>query len=137
MYFVYYDPLIDSLSWYPRADRMDSEYTYYNRECDAADISSSNIDDIIIDPDTTSPQEAVDITNRHGMSIFPKILTSSTALAMREYVMRRNDELTDDDAIPLISQEYRWSFPIGGDDDPVVPRSFVRSLPTSCYSLPW
>lgn len=73
MYFVYYDPLIDSFEWYTRDDRTGSEYTYYNRECYADDITSSNIDDVIIDPDTTSPQEAVDITNKHGMSVFPKV----------------------------------------------------------------
>lgn len=130
MYRVYYDPLIDAFSWYDRNDRMDSEYTYYNRACHASDISSSSVDDFIIDPDTSTPQEAVDITNKHGMSIFPKILTPSTASKMRDFIMRRNDELTDDDAIPLISQEHRWSFPIGGDDDPAVP-PILREIATN------
>ena len=44
-----------------------------------------------------------------------------TAAKMREYVIQKNEALNDDDAIPLISQEHRWSFPIGGADDPSIP----------------
>lgn len=109
---------------------MKSEYTYYDRTCHASDVSTSNIDDIILDPDASTPQEAVDITNKHGMTIFPKILAPSTALAMREFIMHRNGELNDDDAIPLISQEHRWSFPIGGTDDPAVP-PILREIATN------
>ncbi len=100
---------------------MESEYTNYMRECDAEDISTTNSDDFIIDPATTTAEEAVDITNKHGMSIFPNILTPETAAAMREYVLRKNYSLTKDEAIWLISNENRWSFPIGADDDPAVP----------------
>ena len=49
---------------------------------------------------------------------------------MRDFVIRRNNNLTNDDAIPLISQEHRWSFPIGGNDDPSVP-PVLREIATN------
>jgi len=130
MYTVYYDPIIDSFAWYDNSVRGKTEYTNYNRECDTSDISTANIDDLIIDPNTTTPQEAVEIANKHGLAIFPNVLTEKSMAEMREFVLRRNAELTDDDAIPLISQENRWSFPIGGDDDPSVPPIF-REIATN------
>jgi len=90
------------------------------RSCDISDISTLNSDDFIIDPDSTTTEEAVAITNKHGMSVFPGLLKPETAAAMREYVLRKNAALGDD-AIWLISNKNRWSFAIGADDDPSVP----------------
>lgn len=118
-YTTYIEPTMDALTWNEK--RMSSEYTHYSRKCDISDISTLNPDDFIIDPNTQTPEEAAGITYKHGMSIFPNILTPETAAKMREYVIQKNEALNDDDAIPLISQEHRWSFPIGGADDPSIP----------------
>lgn len=119
IYHTYYVPIMASLKW--TDERRSVEYTNYMRVCDKSDISTLNPDDFIIDPNSTTAEEAMEITNKHGMSIFPNLLTPETAATMREYVLRRNRALTEDDAIWLISNNQRWSFPIGADDDPSVP----------------
>ena len=115
----YYVPILESLTW--DDERRDLEYTNYMRQCDGSDVSTLNSDDFIVDPNSTTPEEAVEMTNRHGMTIFPNILTSETSAAMREYVLRKNHALMEDEAIWLISNKNRWSFAIGADDDPSVP----------------
>lgn len=119
MYVTFLDPIMDSVQW--TKAKIETEYTGYRRECDASDISTTNPDDLIIDPLTMTPKDALDVTNKHGMSIFPEILTPETAAEMRKWVLERNANLNEDDEIPLISQEHRWSFPIGADEDPSVP----------------
>jgi Phytanoyl-CoA dioxygenase (PhyH). len=119
IYHTYYVPIMKSLEW--TDERRIAELTNYMRVCDRSDISTLNPDDFIIDPNSTTAEEAMEITNKHGMSIFPNLLKPETAAAMREYVLRRNHALTEDDAIWLISNNQRWSFPIGADDDPSVP----------------
>ena len=119
IYQTYYIPIIQSLAW--NDDRRDDEITGYVRVCDHTDISTLNSDDFIIDPNSTSPAEAVHIINKHGMAMFPNLLRPSTAANMRQYILDKNAALTDDEAIWLISNENRWSFPIGADDHPAVP----------------
>jgi len=118
IFHTYWVPVMDSLTW--TDERREIESTNYMRSCDISDISTLNSDDFIIDPDSTTTEEAVAITNKHGMSVFPGLLKPETAAAMREYVLRKNAALGDD-AIWLISNKNRWSFAIGADDDPSVP----------------
>ena len=112
---------MDSLVWFDNPEQQYIEYASYMRTCDERDITTTDVDDLIIDGDTMTPQDAADVTNKHGVSIFPQILKPETANAMREYVLKRNAALTSDDAIPLISQHQRWSVPIGANDDPSIP----------------
>ena len=119
IYHTYYVPILDSVVW--DDERRTLESTNYMRSCDSSDISTLNPDDFIVDPDSTSPEEAVEMINKHGMAIFPNLLKPETAAAMREYILRKNYSLTKDEAIPLISNKQRWSFPIGADCDPTVP----------------
>ena len=121
IYHSYYEPIMDALIWFDNPERQDTEYTSYMRECGEGDVTTTNVDDLIIDGNNMTPQDAADVTNKHGVSIFPQILKPKTANAMREYVLKRNAALTSDDAIPLISQHQRWSFPIGANDDPSIP----------------
>jgi len=118
IYTNYWVPILDALQW--TEERSSTEYTNYMRECDAEDVSTLNSDDFIIDPNSTTAQEAVDITNKHGMSIYPNLLSPETSANMRDYVLRKNAALTKDDAIWLIANKNRWSFAIGADDDPAV-----------------
>jgi hypothetical protein len=119
IYHTYYVPILDSVVW--DDERREIESTNYMRSCDINDISTLNPDDFIVDPHSTTPDEAVEMTNKHGMTIFPNLLKPETAAAMREYVLRKNYSLTEDEAIWLISNKQRWSFPIGADCDPSVP----------------
>jgi hypothetical protein len=128
LYHTYGNPLMDAFIWTP--ERRQNEYTYFQRQCHINDISTTDINDIIINPQTTSPQQAADITNQHGMAIFPYILSPDTIHNMREFVLCKNSELTDDDAIPLISQHQRWSFPISASSDDSVP-PVLREIATN------
>lgn len=119
IYHTYYVPIMDSLVW--DDDRREVESTNYMRTCDINDISTLNPDEFIVDPDSTTPEEAVEMANKHGMTIYPNLLTPETAAAMREYVLKKNYALAEDEAIWLISNKQRWSFAIGADDDPSVP----------------
>lgn len=135
IYHKYYVPIMASVEW--DDDRRSLEYTNYMRQCDRSDISTLNSDDFIVDPNSTTPEEALEMTNRHGMTIFPNLLTPETSAAMREYVLRKNYALMEDEAIWLISNKNRWSFAIGADDDPSIPpvlqeiarsESFLKSI---------
>ncbi len=119
MYFTFYEPIMEIVQW-TKTD-VDTKYTNYKRDCDLSDISTTNVDDLIVDPSSTTPEEALEITNKHGMSIFPNVVSEESAAEMRKWVLHRNANLSEDDEIPLISQEQRWSFPIGADEDPSVP----------------
>ncbi len=114
IYFTFWEPVLESVQW--NKQRMDTEYTNYKRLCDVNDISTTNVDDIIIDPETMTAEDAMEVTNKHGMSIFPNVVTKEAAEEMRKWVLHRNANLSEKDEIPLISQQHRWSFPIGIDE---------------------
>lgn len=113
VYFTFWEPVMESIQW--SKQRMDMEYTNYRRQCDESDISTTNVDDLIVDPKTMTAEEAMEVTNKHGMSIFPNVVTEEAAEEMRKWIIHRNANLNEDDAIPLIGQYQRWSFPIGAD----------------------
>ena len=52
--------------------------------------------------------------------MYPDLLTADTAIKLRQFVLRRNAELTDKDAITVIENKQRWSFGIGANEDPSV-----------------
>lgn len=118
IYFTFWEPVLESVQW--NRQRMDTEYTNYKRLCDVHDISTTNVDDIIIDPETMTAEDAMEVTNKHGMSIFPNVVTKEAAEEMRNWVLHRNANLSEKDEIPLISQQHRWSFPIGIDEVSIV-----------------
>ena len=55
--------------------------------------------------------------------MYPDLLTADTAIKLRQFVLRRNDELTDKDAITVIENKQRWSFGIGANEDPSVAKA--------------
>jgi len=119
IYNTYYVPIMHALEW--TEERRHSEYTNYMRECDMKDVSTTNPDDLIIDYSTMTVDDAVHVTNKHGMAVFPNIISHESTAKMREFVIRKNRALSEDEAIWLIANENRWSFAIGADQDPSVP----------------
>jgi hypothetical protein len=119
IYNTYYVPIMDALEW--TEERRHSEYTNYMRECDMKDVSTTNSDDLIIDYSTMTVDDAVHVTNKHGMAVFPNVISPESAAQMRDFVIRKNRALSEDEAIWLIANENRWSFAIGADQDPSVP----------------
>lgn len=118
VYDEYITKIFAAADW-RHTGRLSDELTYYDRWCDVSDITSFSMDDFIVSPDEGAEQ-SVDRMMLHGLSIFPDILTKNTTANLREFIMRRNKEVTPAEAIPLDGEDNRWSYGIGGNEDPSV-----------------
>ena len=124
----YLSPRI-KLMTFSDAPNRDSENTYYERDCTASDISTIDPSDLAIHPNSTA-SEALHHMMKNGMSVYPDILSPDTSTRLRDYIIKRNSELTKEEAIPVIANENRWSFGIGVNDDPIVTEA-VREVATN------
>jgi Phytanoyl-CoA dioxygenase (PhyH) len=106
----YIKPSMDAAFW--TVDRAEKEITYYERECDAQDVTTRNPDDILI-PKNASVQEAYEHQLLHGFSIFQEILTEDVMHDLRSYVISRNRKLTEEESIFVIENTNRYSFGLG------------------------
>jgi len=102
--------------------RDDKENTYYHRECDAADISTTHVEDLLI-KENFSPEDCLDHMMVHGMSLYPDILTRDTASNLRDYILERIENLNPSEEISVIANENRWSFGIGANEDPIITKA--------------
>jgi len=59
----------------------------------------------------------------HGAAVFPRLLGEETADDLREHILKRNGELTDDESIPLDGAENRFSYGIGANEHPTVTKA--------------
>jgi len=64
----------------------------------------------------------------HGMSLYKNILTKDTSTKSREWILERNDQRFSLE-ITHISNENRWSFFIGANEDPLVTKA-IREVAT-------
>mmetsp|Transcript_4710 Transcript_4710/g.9146 ORF Transcript_4710/g.9146 Transcript_4710/m.9146 type:complete len:961 (+) Transcript_4710:168-3050(+) len=119
VYDAYVTKILTASKWLG-ANRLKNEYTYYTRECMKEDLSTLKAKDLLI-PSNATAAESTDTVMHHGMGIIPSVLTPYTTTKLREFVMKRNAELTDAEAIPLDGENERWSFGIGATEDPIVP----------------
>jgi ectoine hydroxylase-related dioxygenase (phytanoyl-CoA dioxygenase family) len=55
----------------------------------------------------------------HGFSVFPGVLAPKTADNLRNYVMSKNRNLTEDESIFVIAGENRFSFGLGTEEPSV------------------
>uniref|UniRef100_A0A7S4KCP2 Uncharacterized protein n=1 Tax=Odontella aurita TaxID=265563 RepID=A0A7S4KCP2_9STRA len=118
VYDEYITKIFAAADW-RHTDRLSEEMTYYDRWCDVSDITSFSMDDFIVGPNKAT-NDIFETMMVHGLSVFPGILSPNTTASLRKFVMRRNKEMTPAEAIPLDGEENRWSFAIGGNDDPSV-----------------
>ena len=116
LYDTYYIPLMNALQWPGDTSRDKTENTYYARHCTANDITTRSAHDLIVPPDE-SPHDASLRTQKHGMAVFPKVISDDHAATLRDYILNRNAALkeTDMDYIWLISGANRWSFKLSAD----------------------
>jgi len=126
-------PYIDAANWADDdAIRLRDEFTYYARECDERDVTTSSLQDVTLSPNA-SVDEVVDTLMLHGMTVLPNVLEMGTHYThqknkvakglitkLRKYILKRNLELSDDEAIPLDGAKNRWSFGIHANEDPSV-----------------
>lgn len=109
-----------SMEW--TEERKVAEITYYDRRCDPSDVSTRNVADLLIQSNYTK-DDCVHHMMVHGASVYPDLLSADTATKLRQFVLRRNAELTDKDAISVIANNQRWSFGIGANEDPSVAKA--------------
>ena len=131
LYSEYFVHIIEAAGRTSSDERLLSEYTYYERACTVNDMSTHNLEDLVLVNGTT-PAEAVERMMTHGATVIPQVLQPSTVKALREFVDRRNAELTEDDAI-IVSQGdkgTRLSFGIDATEDPIVPIA-LREIATN------
>ena len=98
--------------------RKARDITYYMRQCDIRDLSTTNGADLFIDP-TATADDAYVHQMTHGFTVFRSVLQESTATALRNYAVQRNRNLTVQDSIYVIENEHRWSFGLGTDQPSV------------------
>lgn len=98
--------------------RRDSDITYYMRQCDIHDLSTTSGADLFL-PSNATADEAYEHQLVHGFTVFRSVLTEPTATALREYALARNRNLTVQDSIYVIENENRWSFGLGTDEPSV------------------
>jgi hypothetical protein len=112
----YLEPQLQALLW--TDDRAAQEITYYLRECDATDLTTHDGADLFLPPDAT-PEIAYEHQLLHGFSVFPGILSPETANNLRNYVMSKNRNLTEEESIFVIAGENRFSFGLGTEEPSV------------------
>lgn len=131
LYKEYFVHIIKSAGRAASDVRLQSEYTYYERACTANDLSTRNLQDLLLTNGTT-PVQAVDTMMKHGAAMIPQVLKPSTVEALRKFIVRRNAELTEEDEI-FVSQgegNTRVSFGIDATEDPIVPIA-LREIATN------
>ena len=115
-YDTYYIPLMNALQWPGESSRDKTENTYYARHCTPNDITTRSAYDLIVPPNESSHDASLR-TQKHGMALFPKVVSDDHTAKLRDYILRRNAALkeSDVDYIWLISGAHRWSFKLGAD----------------------
>lgn len=103
----YLQPQLELMKW-ESAGRDYDELTYYHRECDASDISAKSLDDLLIGPNTTT-KEATQHMFRHGVSMYPNLLTPETAASLRQFIDNENRR---QEGWSVIENENRYSWGI-------------------------
>ncbi len=111
-----------------RARRTDedllAEFTYYDRHCNAADVTATVQDaqDLFIRPDSIN--HGVDQMMMHGSVLFPDLLTPSTVKDLRQFIVDKNAAVKGTAAEFPMSQGYRRiSYGIEATEHPAVIRA--------------
>lgn len=84
----YLYPQLQLMKWI-MAGRDFDELTYYHRICDGSDVTATSVNDLIIPPNATT-DEATRHMLKHGVSVYPNLLTPETASELREFIDKEN-----------------------------------------------
>lgn len=107
---------VDAMYW--NDERAYREVTYYNRICDRRDMSTTTPSDLFLSMDAT-PDEAYQHHLKHGMTVFPQIISDETATEIRDFIVSRNRNLTVEESIFVIENTNRYSFGLGTEEPSV------------------
>jgi hypothetical protein len=115
----YYVPLMD------RARRTDEdlhdEFTYYARQCTQYDLSTRNIQELLVNP-AAGLRQSVEQMMTHGAMVIPQVLQPDTVQNLRDYIVARNAGVADKEKFP-VSQGHdgsRLSYGIDATEHPAV-----------------
>jgi hypothetical protein len=112
----YLEPQMDAAVW--NEDRAFKEMTYYNRHCDVHDMSTTEGHDLFLS-ETATPEDAYQHQLRHGFTVFPSVLSDDTATNLWNYVVSKNRNLDESEAIFVLSNKNRYSFGLGTEEPSV------------------
>ena len=108
-----------------RAKRTDAdlkqEFTYYDRECNLADISAGIQDSHALILDKNDTATAVDQMMLHGAGMMPELLPLRTVRELRAFVDEKNTAVRGTSAeYPVTTGHQRISYGIDATEDPRV-----------------
>jgi hypothetical protein len=120
---VTFRPLLARYRWEDEGRNLFAE-TYYDRNCDRRDFSTSDFNDLIIRDKWDFTMAAENILT-HGASIFPKVIDRDLADAFRNYTLKRNERLEPEEMVYVMnaktkSKQMRWSFAFTAQDEPLI-----------------
>jgi hypothetical protein len=85
----HFGPLFRAAKFYNENFRNASELTYYYRECNIEDLTTTTRDDLIVDPGMPVNAGAITLT-KHGVAMFPHVLSNETASTLRDFILQQN-----------------------------------------------
>jgi ectoine hydroxylase-related dioxygenase (phytanoyl-CoA dioxygenase family) len=97
------------------SERSVPDSTYYSRVCDASDMTTTNGADLFL-PIDASPKEAYGHQLKHGFTVFQSILKPETCEQLRNYIVTRNHQITEEESIFVIEGTNRYSFGLGTEE---------------------
>jgi len=107
------------------------EYTYYERQCNAYDISTNDLQDLVVrDQSKSGLSEAVDKMMTHGTVVIPKLFSEDIVTALRAHVVKRNGAVDEQEAFPVSQGNLglRVSYGIDASEDESVARAVSAAV---------
>lgn len=113
----YFVPLLHQIR---RTDeQLLEEFTYYERTCTATDITTHDIQDLVV----TNSSTAVDAVHQmmtHGALLIRQVLPPDIVRDLRRYIVERNSHLSEADVLPVSQGDNRLSFAIDATESEIV-----------------
>ena len=105
-YTKYFVPQVELQRW--NANRQRKEVTYFSRECGPGDITAESVDSLIISDDWTSTDAAANM-NKHGVGVYPNLLSDQTAHELRDFILKHNKKTHwTTDRVPVVRKATPW-----------------------------
>lgn len=117
----YFVPQLKLMRWGKK--RQIKELTYYNRACEREDITTNNVDDLMITEDMDA-ESCMNHMLKHGASLYPDLISNETAKAAREHILERN---VIEKGFFVIENENRYSYGIDVNSHPSI-RQALREI---------
>ena len=114
---------MDDFGFYPT---LDTDITYYNRQCTVEDVSTQNANDLLIHPDYTQ-EDATHVMMKHGAVVMKDVLSKDTSVKLREYLETRNqiqDQLSWFEK--FWGEIGRLALGLGASDHPIIAQALYE-----------